>query len=84
MRAHDAESVFDRFVRERGLTDEQVEAWIEWISQTYDGPLYTRTQDEVEAYHARWAKGLLVEILADGGTGCDLDGTQTDEGFGHE
>lgn len=79
MKAHGAESAFDRFVRERGLTDEQVEAWIEWISESYDGPLYTRTWDEVGEYYRRWARGLLVEVLADGGPGCDLSVASTDE-----
>ena len=73
MKAHGAESAFDQFVRERGLTDEQVEAWIEWISESYDGPLYTWTWDEVKDYYRRWARGLLVAVLADDGLGCDLD-----------
>lgn len=48
------ESIFDRFVRAKRLTNEQVEAWISWIGQYYDGPLFTRALEEVEAFYRGW------------------------------
>jgi hypothetical protein len=75
MKTYANESIFDRVARERGLTEDQIEAWIEWIRCSYDGPLYTRTgDDEVEDCYRRWMRGLLSEVLDTDGLSVDLGG----------
>lgn len=74
MKPYANESAFERVARERGLTEDQIEAWIEWIRCSYDGPLYTRTGHEVEDYYRRWARGLLSEVLDTEGLSVDLGG----------
>lgn len=52
------ESAFDRFVAKRGLSEEEIEAFIAFISLTYRGPLYTRTTDEVRDFYRAWRRSL--------------------------
>lgn len=54
------QSIFYAFCHQKGLTSETAMNGFERfiVSTGYDGPLYTRTWDELDSYLTRWRKSM--------------------------